>query len=213
MLAFALGLVLVSLSFSQTVGPDAPQIKTIKNPDPIFPEAAKNYIYGDVVRVEVDVSKEGKVTYARPVGPMAPCSNRKDKAVVEIQQAAVDAARATVFKPVLKDGKPEKMGRFLSYQLPLPIEDRPTRVKPHRAKRLPPPFFSPAAKAQRVSGSVELSVLVDEKGRPLSFSVISGHFLLAAGTFDAVCGAEFEPFEVAGKPTKVISKVTYNFVL
>lgn len=212
-LFFTLGLVRPVGIISQTVGSDATQIKTFKNPDPVFPASAKSYIYGDVVRVEVDVNEGGKVTYTRPVGPLMPCSNRKDKAVAEIQKAAVDAAKATVFEPILKNGKPGKISLFLSYQLPLPMEDRPARVGPHRAKRLPAPTYSPSAKAQRISGSVELSVLVDENGRVLSFSVISGHPLLAAGTFDSICRAEYEPFEVAGKPSKVIGKVTYNFAL
>jgi len=205
-------------TFSQTAGQDVNQIKTIKNPDPVLPAEAKNYIYGDIVRVEVAVDKEGRVTSAKPIGPMVPCADRKDKIVAEIQNAVVEAAKATVFEPILKDGKPEKVSLSLTYRLrpkvvPVTEEDRLTiRAGDLKGKptHLPRPEWP---RENRVGGSVELMVLVSENGRVLSFSVISGHPRLAPGTFNSICNAEFKPAFLEGKPAKVLGTITYYFVL
>lgn len=218
LLIFIACLALTSAAFSQTAGSDSGQFKTVNKPDPTFPPDAKNYIYGDMVRIEIEVNKEGKVTFTKPIGPLTPCSNRGDKVVNEIQNAAVDAAKATVFEPILKNGKPEKIRLHLSYPLrpkvePLPEEERliiqagDLKGKP---KHLPRPEWP---RANRVGGSVQLAVLIGENGRVLSFSVISGHPSLAPGTFNSICGAEFEPAQLEGKPAKVLGTMTYHFVL
>jgi TonB family protein len=194
------------------------QIKTITNPDPIFPAEAANVIYGDVAQVAVDVNKEGRVTRTVPIGPLTPCKNRGDKAVAAIQKAAVEAAKAVVFEPIVEDGKPRSVSLLLTYPLrPASKAGEADLVKigdiNKKAKDLPKPEFTAQAKANRISGAVVLNVLVDETGNVISFAVASGHPQLAIGTFDAACRAIFEPLTSNGKPKKSLGTITYRFVI
>lgn len=80
-----------------------------------------------------------------------------------------------------------------------------------KAMSLPKPDYPAAAKAVRASGSVSVQILVDEKGKVVSASAVSGHPLLRAAAVDAAKKAEFSPTLLAGKPVKVSGVLTFNF--
>lgn len=80
-----------------------------------------------------------------------------------------------------------------------------------KATSLPKPAYPPAAKAIRASGAVSVQVLIDESGRVVSASAVSGHPLLRAAAVSAAQGARFSPTLLSGQPVKVSGVITYNF--
>ena len=82
-----------------------------------------------------------------------------------------------------------------------------------KATSLPSPPYPPAAKAVRASGSVSVQVLIDESGRVVSASAVSGHPLLRGAAESAARGARFSPTMLSGQPVKVSGVITYNFNL
>ena len=81
-----------------------------------------------------------------------------------------------------------------------------------KATSLPKPAYPPAAKAVQASGSVSVQVLIDEGGRVVSASAVSGHPLLRSAAVAAARGARFSPTLLSGQAVKVSGVITYNFV-
>jgi protein TonB len=77
----------------------------------------------------------------------------------------------------------------------------------------PQPAYPPIAKAARASGTVTVQILVDESGRVVSATAVSGHPLLQAAAVAAARQARFSPTLLSGQPVKVSGVITYNFVL
>jgi protein TonB len=77
----------------------------------------------------------------------------------------------------------------------------------------PQPTYPPIAKAARASGTVTVQILVDESGRVVSASAVSGHPLLQQAAVAAARQARFSPTLLSGQPVKVSGVITYNFVL
>lgn len=77
----------------------------------------------------------------------------------------------------------------------------------------PQPSYPPIAKAARASGTVTVQILVDESGRVVSASAVSGHPLLQQAAVSAARQARFSPTLLSGQPVKVSGVITYNFVL
>ena len=77
----------------------------------------------------------------------------------------------------------------------------------------PQPAYPPIAKAARASGTVTVQILVDESGRVVSASAVSGHPLLQQAAVAAARSARFSPTLLSGQPVKVSGVITYNFVL
>src|SRR5687767_6370079 len=117
LLLFFAGLFLAGTAYSQTPDGGTEQVKVIKAPQPVFPAEAKDYVYGDSVTVAMDVDKKGIVREVRAYGPQAPCSNLKDPLAAAIRKAAFDAGKATVFEPILKNGKPVEASLTVTFRL------------------------------------------------------------------------------------------------
>jgi len=81
-----------------------------------------------------------------------------------------------------------------------------------KATSLPKPAYPPAARAVRAGGAVSVQVLIDEGGRVVSATAVSGHPLLKAAAEGAARGARFSPTLLSGQPVKVSGVITYNFV-
>jgi protein TonB len=77
----------------------------------------------------------------------------------------------------------------------------------------PQPAYPPIAKAARAQGTVTVQILVDESGRVVSASAVSGHPLLQQAAVAAARQARFSPTLLSGQPVKVSGVITYNFVL
>lgn len=100
---------------------------------------------------------------------------------------------------------------------PPPVKKAPPKtisggVLNGKATSLPKPAYPAAARAVHASGAVNVQVLIDESGRVVSASAVSGHPLLRAAAVAAAQGAHFSPTLLSGQPVKVSGVITYNFV-
>ena len=77
----------------------------------------------------------------------------------------------------------------------------------------PSPPYPAVAKAARASGTVVVQITVDEGGRVISASAVSGHPLLRQAAVQAAHQARFSPTLLSGQPVKVTGTITYNFNL
>lgn len=77
----------------------------------------------------------------------------------------------------------------------------------------PQPPYPPIAKAARAAGVVTVQIVVDESGRVISATAVSGHPLLQQAAVAAARQARFSPTLLSGQPVKVSGVITYNFVL
>jgi len=75
----------------------------------------------------------------------------------------------------------------------------------------PDPTYPRVAQAARAGGEVVVEVTVDEGGKVIMASAVSGHPLLRAAAVAAARQAEFEPTVSGGKPVKVVGTLTYEF--
>ena len=77
----------------------------------------------------------------------------------------------------------------------------------------PQPAYPAIARTARASGQVTVQITVDEGGRVISASAVSGHPLLRQAAEGAARQARFSPTLLSGQPVKVTGVITYNFVL
>jgi protein TonB len=75
------------------------------------------------------------------------------------------------------------------------------------------PPYPPIAKAARASGAVQVQVTIDEDGRVIEASVLSGHPLLRDSALQAARRWTFRPTQLSGVPVKVQGVLTFNFTL
>lgn len=80
-----------------------------------------------------------------------------------------------------------------------------------KAISLPKPAYSAAAKAVNASGEVNVQITVDETGKVISASAVSGHPLLRVEAERAARGARFTPTLLSKQPVKVTGIIVYRF--
>lgn len=82
-----------------------------------------------------------------------------------------------------------------------------------KATSLPKPRYPSTALAIRAEGKVSVRVLINERGRVVSASAMSGHPLLRNAAEAAARQAEFSPTLLSGEAVKVSGVIVYNFVV
>jgi len=88
-----------------------------------------------------------------------------------------------------------------------------TGVLEGKVVSLPKPSYPPMARQIRLQGTVTVQVVIDESGKVISASAISGHPLLIAEAQKAARQARFLPTTLSNQPVKVTGVITYNFVM
>ncbi len=78
-----------------------------------------------------------------------------------------------------------------------------------KSKVIPP--YPPAARAANVAGSVVVQITVDESGKVISASAVSGPGLLRQAATQAAYGWRFSPTQLSGQPVKVTGTISFNF--
>jgi len=73
------------------------------------------------------------------------------------------------------------------------------------------PVYPPIARAARVQGTVEISVVIDPAGRIRSEKVLSGPAMLQQAALDAVRKWTFTPFRLNGAPATISAMLTIPF--
>ena len=80
-----------------------------------------------------------------------------------------------------------------------------------QATVLPQPAYPPLAKQARIQGIVSIQVLIDEQGRVVSATAVSGHPMLRDAAQKAALQARFRPTLLSDQPVKVSGVITYDF--
>ncbi len=78
---------------------------------------------------------------------------------------------------------------------------------------LPKPPYPMLAKTNRVQGSVNVQVLIDETGKVVAAHAVSGSPFLTDVAVRAAYQARFSPTKIGDQAVKVSGTITYNFVL
>jgi periplasmic protein TonB len=82
-----------------------------------------------------------------------------------------------------------------------------------KAISLPKPIYPALAKQIRLQGTVNVQVLIDEKGNVISAQVLEGPPMLVPEAKKAALQARFSPTMLGDQPVKVSGVITYNFTL
>ena len=80
-----------------------------------------------------------------------------------------------------------------------------------KAESLVKPVYSAAAKNMGVKGEVKVQVLIDENGKVISATAVSGHPLLKSSAVSAAKASKFSPTTLTGQKVKVTGIIIYNF--
>ena len=81
-----------------------------------------------------------------------------------------------------------------------------------KAISIPKPPYPDEARAFRLSGTVTVRIVIDEKGRVIRTCATQGPPLLRRASEAAAYDAVFTPTKLSGQPVKVTGVITYNFV-
>lgn len=81
-----------------------------------------------------------------------------------------------------------------------------------KAVYLPQPEYPPIAAQAKASGTVTVSIMIDELGNVISAHAVNGHPLLQATSVAAARQARFSQTTLNGSPVKVSGVLQYNFV-
>jgi TonB family protein len=81
-----------------------------------------------------------------------------------------------------------------------------------KALSLPAPLYPAPARAAHASGVVIVWVSVDETGKVISASAVTGHPLLRGVAVEAAKLARFSSVMLNGQPVKITGIITYNFI-
>lgn len=82
-----------------------------------------------------------------------------------------------------------------------------------KALSLPAPAYPEAARRMRMTGTVEVEVVIDMNGKVISAKAVKGPSLLMTAAEMAAKMAKFTPTLLSGQPVKVSGIITYNFSL
>ncbi|HEX6188076.1 MAG TPA: TonB family protein [Pyrinomonadaceae bacterium] len=82
-----------------------------------------------------------------------------------------------------------------------------------KAISMPRPVYPAIARAKNLNGTVTVQIVVDESGRVISATAISGHPLLQQAAVDAARQARFSPTLSNGLPVRVSGTLEYDFAL
>jgi TonB family protein len=196
---------------------------------PRYPAIArKGHAKGTVV-VKVLIDEEGNVIEARVISghPL-------------LWAVSVEAAKNSLFSPTMMSGTPVRVTGVIQYNfiegersevaqaheaaaqkdekvLDVCLQDcdkvtSDSSVLKGHALKLAKPEYPASARDAGVSGSVEVRVLLDEKGKVISAQAVSGDPLLRDVCVEAAKNSLFSPTLLAGTPVKVTGIIRYNFV-
>jgi TonB family protein len=82
-----------------------------------------------------------------------------------------------------------------------------------KALDLPMPSYPEIARRLRVTGLVQVDVIVDETGKVISAKVMSGPGSLRDVALQAALRARFSPTKLSGQSVKISGQINYNFTL
>jgi len=216
---------------AQTAPADTPA-KLLSAPTFVLPDDAREAGIGGKIVFTFTLDETGVVKDALPTaGPSFPCGTYPDAGFKHVFEAAQENVEASKFSPAIKDGVPVtsvvrmsvKLGDAdvdyvvrkqkeagIDYSSSEPITGK---VLNGKALSMPAPTYPPEARKRKISGTVSIDLLIDEKGKVVAAGATGGPALLQPAARDAACGAKFSPTLLEGHPVKVHGTITYNFTL
>ncbi len=90
---------------------------------------------------------------------------------------------------------------------------RVTHIDPALLTERVEPTYPTLAKQTRRSGRVELHAIISEDGRIESLEMVSGDVLFEQSAMDAVRRWRYRPTILNGRPVKVDTYITVNYVM
>lgn len=207
--------------------------KATSLPKPEYPEELRKSGIEALVGVNVTIGEDGSVMLAEADLNDQRVRKNDEGTVIEVpvnpqlRAAAEFAARGAKFAPTLLGGVPVQIKGKIVYNfvagtasgatmMAAKAETGPNTVSGGvlngKAKSMPAPEYPPAAKAVSASGAVSVQITIDEEGKVVSATAVSGHPLLRSAAQTAALEAKFSPTFLAGNPVKVSGVLTYNFV-
>jgi TonB family protein len=90
---------------------------------------------------------------------------------------------------------------------------RVTHIDPALLTERVEPVYPPLARQTRRSGHVELHAIISEDGRIESLEMVSGDVLFEQSAMDAVRRWRYRPTILNGRPVKVDTYITVNYVM
>ena len=207
------------------------EAKILSMPEYVIPpEAAAAGIDGQLL-VAVSVGKNGSVERALVVGgPSWPCGSNPRNEVEQVREGIKETAMKAKFLPPIKDGEPQTADLLMTVLIGKRLEEYKRRLASARqmleeggpriikggvingkALQLVKPSYPPEARANRVSGMVEIEVIVDENGKVLEAGAVRGNPLLQTTAREAACLSRFSPTVLEGHRVQVSGIITYNF--
>lgn len=187
--------------------------KAINLPTPMYPKSAKNTVPSHSITVQVKIDEEGNVIEGRV------CSGHP-----LLRESVVEAARQAKFKPTLLTGIPVKVSGVIIYNfmpetiidevvvLPCPPTMNIIKILNNYAINLVKPEYPQELKERKLSGAVQIQVIIDEEGKLIYATAVSGNQELRKYAVEAVKKSTFKRFIRCGKPVKITSQIVYNFI-
>lgn len=143
-----------------------------------------------------------------------PSLARHIPAVSEAERRRYDEIKAPFRSGVKTIGAADRKGPRV-----VPVDTNPAPHAPvtggiinGKARKLVKPKYPDAARAARISGTVQVQVVFDETGKVIWAKALSGHPDLRQASEDAAWRSEFSPVTLSGQPVKVTGFIVYNFV-
>jgi TonB family protein len=127
---------------------------------------------------------------------------------LRIKYSDYKVGRGKVTITEVEEAKPESIKPETSQPEAKPTEGG---ILNSKALELPAPKYPATGTQVRVSGQVQVKVLVNETGKVISAEAIFGPELLRASAVEAATRARFPPTVVEGVTVKVSGIITYDF--
>lgn len=192
------------------------EVKTIPAPMPFltqYNQGEKVSLFdGWVMSIEDDDANEVLENWQKILGiillivavtvlPFFLAKEFKEKKTSEIQRTSSPTPESSPINSNLSQLIPNSGGAI------------PVGVLNSKAINLVQPQYSPAAKATRASGEVNVQVVLDENGKVISVKATSGEYVLRPAAETAARASKFNSIIVNEKPAKVTGIIVYNFTL
>lgn len=178
------------------------QLELASQVQPVYPPEAKQAGIAGRVKLEVQVSPQGKVAgvHALSGHPL-------------LVAAAEEAVRQWEYKP---PAGPVTVDVTLNFELPdggaAALEVSGSRQQ-MRLSRMVKPVYPVELKARGIAGRVELEARIDKEGNVTHVRVLEGDPGLVEAAVDAVRQWQYEPMAVNGDPVDVVTRIDVNFAL
>lgn len=160
---------------------------------------------------------------ANGVNKTATVAANKNAAVAPLNIASADKPIAAAPLALAANSNSSAAGPMVKTEGEVPAAPHTVRSGPlkpvsggilnGKALKLPSPIYPEFARRSRLTGVVEVEVVIDVTGKVISATAVKGPALLRGAAEQAAKGAKFSPTLLSGQPVKITGTISYNFNL